>query len=111
MKEIIIKSMNSVTVEEALHRLYHDPETVIAYETAQSNGLGIFTERKDAIGDTVHGFCYHKHLVHKRCSMKYEHRTAAGSLLKVIRDGRRLIIFDSFEEFVKHAADMNEITY
>lgn len=111
MKEVILKALDDVTVQDALDQFYHNPEVIIAYETAQSNGLGIFTERKDACQETVYGFCYHKHLIHKQCSMKYQARTAPDALIKVIHDGRRLIMFESFEEFVEHAASMNVITY
>ena len=108
MREIqneIEKTNRPITPEYAASCVSTD--SIIAYETARATGLGILMY--DRFDDTW-GFVYHSDAIKNEFDqMKFIEGSPARAMKKVLKAGRRLICFDTFEEFVAHAAHLADI--
>jgi len=95
-----------------LEELGYKHDVIIAYETEGSNGnrrgLAIL---HDLPGGDKAGFLYHKSLVKDfQCQIhhaKYLAQTREAAIKKASFGGRLILVFDTFSEFLAHAATLD----
>lgn len=95
-----------ITIKEMYSRGIAGHDSVIAYVTTSGTGLAILVEK----GNGNYGFVYHRDAVLRNCiRLKYECTTKTGSLRKAIQAGKSVYLFETFNEFVKFAADRTKL--
>lgn len=107
MKQIVLEFPTKTIAAAAALRRHSEGVSVIAYETKQKTGLGILIERADR---TISGFVYHSRLIQgRRRDMKFQAPTKEEAIEKALNAGRTVLYFESFAEFIEHAAKLNKL--
>jgi len=97
MKRVImVQPVDTISLSDAC---FHN-NSIIAYETARKTGMAILTH----LAGGNFGFIYHSYLVYNNLGdPKFTGNSRERAMEKVLRNGRTLIVFDNFQEFLEHS--------